>query len=456
MTYADALAYLDSFVNYEKSMQPDVLQGIQLNRMRTLCEALGDPQSSFRSVVVAGTNGKGSVSEMTYSILKRSALKVGLYTSPHLNDIRERIRISKTSSALAIDGDDWITQEQFVEAVLAIRTVIESRKIPKSEYPTYFEMLTVIAFWVFAQSDVDIAVLEVGLGGRLDAVNIVDQSVSVLTPIGMDHVDILGGSLESIAHEKAGIIKADQVVVTGRQDLAVLAVIEKVAQQTGAQLHRFGQEFNVQVLKHSIEGLDVTLTGMRGLYSSMRIGLLGRHQAENAALAVAAVEALSDQGIPISSVEHGLSECIWPGRCEIIQQNPLVMLDGAHNQHAMQVLASTLGELFPKRRIHILAGMSDDKQAEALGALLGPMATSITCTQAHHARAMDAQQLSERINTYCSEVSVMPDMVDAYMYLLNSVNADDVIVATGSLYMVGELRTMIQQAESRTQRAKLA
>lgn len=450
MTYADALAYLDSFVNHEKSMRPDLLGMIKLERMRRLCGQLGDPQRRFRSIVVAGTNAKGSVSRMTYGILKRSALKAGLYTSPHLSDIRERIRVSAPFSSAEADESDWISEDQFAKAVTALSRVVDARSMSEDEKPTYFEMLTAVAFLAFAEAGVDVAVLEVGLGGRLDAVNIVEPSVSVIAPIGMDHCEILGNTLDAIAREKAGIIKPGQVVLTAHQADEAAAVIARAAEEAGVPLYRYGKDFSSEIESHSAEGMEITVTGLRGFYRSIGLPMIGRHQAENAALAIAAVESLSEEGVPVSSVEHGLAECRWPGRLELLPVKPPVLLDGGHNQQALRALTQNLGELFHGRNIYVLAGMSSDKQAEALGAILGPAAKTFICTQAQHPRSMSAQDLANRVSPYCAEVHVIPDLVDAYMYLMNSVEPEDLIVATGSLYLVGELRRMIFQSRSRS------
>ena len=459
MTYEQAVAYLETFVNYEHTPQPEAMRQIALDRMRRLCRRLGDPQRSFRSVLVAGTNGKGSICAMLYSMLRQTPLRVGLYTSPHLEDLRERIRTWEggEASGARVHADDWIDRAAFAGLVERVQPILEEmRRSDPDGALTYFEVLTALAFLLFAQQRVEVAVLEVGLGGRLDATNVVQQAVSVLGPIAIDHVEILGADAALIAREKGGIIKPRQTVFWATQSGVVEDVLKGLCEAEGVPLLTCGRDLTVSIHQHELRGLDVTVTGLRGLYESLRIPLAGRHQAQNAALAIGALEALSPTGVPHTVVEGGLAQVAWPGRLEVVHEEPLVVMDGAHNAHAASALRETLVELLEGRRIHLLIGMSSEKSVEGVGEPLGRIAASATCTKSRHPRAMDPAALAKRLGAFCPDVHVMSDAADAYTYLLNAVAPSDAIVVTGSLYLVGELRAALRNANGRATRSVTA
>ena len=452
MTYLEALAYLDTFVNHEQERSATAMRGLKLDRMRQLCHRLGDPQRRFRTVLVAGTNGKGSICAMLYSMLRESALRVGLYTSPHLESLRERIRVwsQGPSHEAHAHGDDWISEAEFAALVEEVQPVLEELRASSPEgAPTHFEVLSALAFLHFTRRQVDVAVLEVGLGGRLDATNVVEQAVSIIGPIDVDHAEILGSDAALIAREKAGIIKPGQVVITAPQQDVVDEVLAVTCHARGVPLLRCGREITVSIQSHDLAGLQVTVTGQRGIYQSLRIPLLGRHQAQNAALAIGALEALSTGGIPYTLVERGLAALVWPGRLEVVHDAPLVLMDGAHNPAAAAALRVALTELCSGRRIHLLIGMSADKSVEGFAQRLGGVAVSATCTKSRgHPRALDPTRLAQRLAPSCRDVHVMSDAADAYTYLLNAVDPSDVIVVTGSLFVVGELRASLRRAQA--------
>ena len=446
MTFHDALAYLESLTNYERIHQPDAMRRIRLERMHQLCKRLGSPQRRFRSILVAGTNGKGSICAMIYAILRQAGLRVGLYTSPHLEEVRERIRVN---AELSKGGSDWITREDVAIAIDRVRSVIEddARVVGKGA-PTYFEVLTAAALWHFSQQAVEVAVLETGLGGRLDATNVVDQAISVFGPIGLDHTDVLGKDLVTIAREKAGIIKPRQAVISAAQQPAVAALLREAASQHGCRVLEYGRHLSAKIITHQPHGTQLGVYGLRGQYDDLVLPLLGRHQAENAALAIAAVESLSETGIPHSAVREGLARVHWPGRLEVVREQPLVVLDGAHNPHAALALRSTLEELWPRRAKHLLIGMSADKPVQQIAEILGPLASRVMCTTSRHPRACDPQRLAGHFTPYNHDVAVIPDPIDAYMYLLNTSGSDDVIVITGSLFLVGQLRAAVHHTQA--------
>jgi len=455
MTYDAAIAYLETFVNYERAHQPKAMRQVKLERMRRLCQRLGDPQRRFRSVLVAGTNGKGSICALLYAMLRESALRVGLYTSPHLESLCERIRVSGGPWAeTQAPDEDWIPPDAFAALVESLQPLLEDFRNTSAEGPpTFFEVLTALAFTYFSRQRVDVVVAEVGLGGRLDATNILDQAVSIFGPIDLDHMEVLGTDPVRIAKEKAGIIRPQQLVLSAPQQEAVDEVLTVSCETQGVPFIRCGRDLTAHVHRHDLRGLGVTITGLRGIYESVEIPLLGRHQAQNAALAVAALEALSTTGIPHAIVARGLSRVDWPGRLEVVHEAPLVILDGAHNSHAAAALREALTELCPGRRIHVLIGMSQDKPVEALGRMLGDLAISATCTASRHPRALHPMKLAKRLAPFCADVHVMSDCADAYTYLLNAVSPADAIVVTGSLFLVGELRAALRKANGRATRA---
>lgn len=449
MTYEDAVAYLESLENFEQHHDAQAMRALHLERMRRFCQRLGDPQRRFRSVLVTGTNGKGSICAMLYSMLRESALRAGLYTSPHVEHVRERVRVwtAGAEAGVRVHGDDWITEAEFASLVAQLQPVVEDFRRDTTGPPlTYFEVMTAMAFMQFAQHRVEVAVLETGLGGRLDATNVVEQAVSVIAPIDVDHADVLGDDPVAIAREKAGIVKPHQLVLTAAQSDAVLDVLRAACEREGVPLMRSGRDVTARVHAHSLSGLRLAITGLRGIYEALELPLIGRHQAENAALAVGALETLSPTGVPRSLVEQGLARVSWPGRLEVVHEQPLVLLDGAHNPHAVQALAMTLRELCPKRRMHLLIGMSADKSVEAIGQILGSVVVSATCTKSRHPRALDPTALAKRFSPFCHDVHVMSDPIDAYTYLFNAVSSHDAMVVTGSFFLVGELRASLRHA----------
>lgn len=446
MTYDDALAVLGSLTNYERLHRPSAMRRVPLERMRWLCERLGHPERRFRSILVAGTDGKGSICAMIDAILRAAGRKTGLYTSPHLRDVRERIRVG------ASPGPGWISESELASLVEQLHPLIEEAARSGSPHGglTYFEVMTAAALLHFAQQRVDLAVLEVGLGGRLDATNVVDQAVSVIAPVGVDHTQVLGKDVLSIAREKLGILKADGSartrVISAAQAPEVAVLLRETAEARGYQLVEFGRQVFADVIRHHPRGLRLVVRGLRGRYDELELPLLGSHQAQNAALAIAAVEALTDSGLPHEAVRSGLARVRWPGRLEVAGTHPLVVLDGAHNPMAAQALRTTLETLWPGRAIHVVLGVSVDKSARDLGRLLGPMAASVTCTTSRHPRAMAPKRLAAAVAPFSRRLAVIPEAVDAYTYVVNRAQTEDVIVVTGSLFLVGELRSEVLHA----------
>ena len=273
MTYADALVYLDRLTNFERAHDPTAMRAVRLERMRRLCERLGQPQQRFRAILVAGSNSKGSTCAMIYEILRAAGLRAGLYTSPHVDDLRERIRTGGPSATTTRVRADWITQEDFIRAVSQARTVIEAGDWHDGP-PTYFEAVTAAAMWHFARKQVDVAVLEVGLGGRLDATNIVDAKVAVLGPIGLDHTDVLGEDVTAIAREKLGILRPGGVLVSAAQAPEVGALVHDVAGAQGCRIVEYGRGVQLEVLAHGVDGSRITVRTARGIYDGLTVPLI--------------------------------------------------------------------------------------------------------------------------------------------------------------------------------------
>ncbi len=450
MTYPEAVAYLETFTNYERSHRPTEMRAMKLERMRQFCEQLGQPQSRFRSVLVAGTNAKGSIATILYAMLRAGSFRVGLYTSPHLEVFRERIRVGETAKDPVADPAlEWISETDWAALVEEFRPILESWR---HRGLTYFEIVTALAFVYFSRRQVELAVVEVGMGGRLDATNILKPAAVIFGPIDIDHADILGKDPVQIAREKAGIIKPGQTVVTVSQPSKVLEVLRAVCREQGAMLVVCGEDVRVTVQDHSPNGLQMTVLSLRGMYQGLELPLIGRHQADNALAAITALEALSDTGIPYHLVERGLAFLEWPGRLEIVSHTPTVVLDGAHNASAARALRDTLEALWPKRRVYLLVGMSKDKPVEAVAEILGPRAFSVTCSRSRHPRAMDTQTLVKLWRPHCRRTHAIQDSVDGYTVLLNSVDPKDLIVVTGSLFFVGEVRVLLRQSASQLSR----
>ena len=449
MTYQEALAYLAEATNYERVHDAAAMRDITLGPMRLLCHHLGNPQQQYRSIIVAGTNGKGSVCALLSSVLQQAGIVTGVYTSPHLTDLRERIRVGPVASD--DDAADWISQREFAAILQRMQRVVPEVNAAYPHQPlTYFELLTAVAFVYFAQRRVQVAVLEVGLGGRLDATNVAEQTISLISAIGWDHMDVLGQDLAMIAQEKAGIIKAPHVVIRAPQLPHVAEVLDAVARRHRCRVWAVGRDLGVDVIAHRPGELRVRVRGTRGTYEELTTSLVGRHQAEHVAMVVGALEALTDEGVPHQALRQGMQAARWPGRLEVVHEQPTVILDGAHNTSAAQMLKAAVEELWPGRPVHLLIGMSTDKDLDGMAKMLGPMAASVVCTTSRHPRACAAEKLIDVWMAHSRLVMAIPDLADAYTYLVNSVPTDAVVVVTGSLFVVGELRAMVQRI--RTQR----
>ncbi len=424
-------------MNFEEAMA--TLEGLELHgivlgldRIRYLLEALGNPQETFPSIHIAGTNGKGSTAVYLNAIFQKAGLRTGLYTSPHLHRFPERITLS---------GEE-VAPEVVVAQTERLLQII--RSAGPDFHPTYFEVTTAMAFSVFAEAGIDIAVVETGLGGRLDATNVIRPLVSVITNVAMEHADYLGDSLEAIAREKGGVIKPGGVTVTGVRHPQVRTILEEIADRKGGRLVRLGEEIRVEdVQVHREEGgRSFTFRGVEKSWKGLTIDLIGEHQVRNAAVALGVVEVVMEQGVKISdaAIYAGLREARWPGRLETISKDPWIMVDGAHNPHAARVLQQVLKDDLDYRRLILVIGILQDKDIPAIVLPLLSCTDRLILTRPEYYRGTDPEVLAEKIRQPGLDVTVTGSVRDAVDAARALYAPGDLILVTGSLYTVGEAR----------------
>ncbi len=433
MTYPEAIAYLESLIDYERTPAGAAAARLwNLDRMRQALSALGDPHLGLRCLHVAGTKGKGSTAAMAASILSAAGYRTGLYTSPHLVSFRERIRI----------GEEMIPEAAVVSLVGEVQAAIESLRASELGPPSFFEAYTMIGFLHFARQGVDLAVIETGLGGRLDATNVVSPLACAITRIARDHTLELGETIPEIAAEKAGIIKPEVPVISAPQQPEAMEVLQDTCLERRARLLVVGEESGprVAVLESDERRQVLTIHGLRDVYGHVECPLLGQHQAENAAVAVGLVELLADHGTMVSgeAVRAGLGSVRWPGRFQIVSRRPYVILDGAHDEAAAKALSATVQSLFAGRRVLLVLGVGRDKDPEAIAASLCQMADRVITTASSSPRAVDAHELQRLVFRHCRHTAAYTPVAVAVREALDQSRPTDVIVVTGSLYVVGE------------------
>lgn len=434
MTYQEALQYLDRFINYEKKNNYDYDLSFKLDRMKRLCALLGDPQRSARSIHVAGTKGKGSTSAIIQSILKSSGFKTGLYTSPHLVSFRERIKIN-----------DTLIEEKDVGDILDIvKTAVDEMDGDK---PSFFEIYTALAYIYFKKEKVDFAVYETGLGGRLDATNVIDPLVCVITPISYEHTHILGDTLTKIAYEKAGIIKRGGICVSAPQEDEALAVIGSVCKEREVELVLVGRDIKFKELVSNDEEEVFDVSALFGKYDNLHMKLLGSHQVINASTAIGAVEALRMGGISVKedAVKKGIESARWPGRLELVRKrSPRVVLDGAQNKASADALARSVRKLFKYKKLILILGVSKDKDIKGMLKELVPISDMIILTKTKIAeRAMDPVLIRDLITPGSKVAGTAQSVKDAIDMALQKAKPSDLILVTGSLFVVGEARNIL-------------
>jgi dihydrofolate synthase/folylpolyglutamate synthase len=456
MPYQDTIAYLDSFINYEKKTRYPYKGSFKLERVKGFLEFIGNPQAGLKCIHIAGTKGKGSVCALAAYILRQMGYSVGLYTSPHLCDVRERLRVLRPGSstagvaggdALAFEGQ--ISEEGLTRITEQLRPAILSYCKSSAYGPlSFFEVYTALAFLYFKEKDVDYAVLETGLGGRLDATNVIVPYVIGITSISYDHMNKLGNTLADIATEKAGIIKSTtppQVVISAPQEDSVRAVIRRRCNEHGACLYEVGRDINYRPVSSSRLGQTFEVSGIFGSFDDLRIPLLGEHQLINAAVAfglAAQAQKQSGRSVALETLRSGLRKTRWPGRCETVREHPWIILDGAHNEASAAALAQTLDRFTGPGSIILVLGASKDKDVHGICKCLAPLAKKCIITKADNPRAKPTSDIAAMLSEYMAQTQIVQAQAvdEALKIACGSAAQDDLIVVTGSLFIVGEAR----------------
>lgn len=419
---------------------------MKLDRMHRLMELLGNPHRAFKSVHVAGTKGKGSTCEMTAAMLEGCGYTVGLYTSPHLMDIRERIRLNRTV----------ITEKDFIAAAQKLAEA-EHQLTEQEGEPTFFELTTAMAFVYFAEQAVDVAVVEVGLGGRLDSTNVLTPEVTAITNISLDHTQILGATVEKIAREKAGIFKPGAPAVTVGQKPGVIEALKQEAERAGTTLSVLGQEIEYSSRfeargKPGAIGIAagphmvVSVSGSRATFEHLVVPLRGEHQAMNCGLALAILDALNERGFrtPEDRVTRGLGTVKLAGRMEMAKSSPRVMVDGAHNAESVKCLMKAVSATVAYDSLVVVFGCAADKDLDGMLAEMAQGADKVIFTRSANARAADPRELARKFTEASGKMcQTAPDAAAAMELAKRAVGREDLIVVTGSFYLVSDVRRLL-------------
>ncbi len=445
LTYQEAVQRLAWLGHEGRALKWD------LKNMRAVLAALGNPEQAWRSVHIAGTNGKGSVAALLDSILRAADYRTGLYTSPHLVRINERIRV---------EGAE-ISDREFAAAFTAVEGIVEAllARGDLRDHPSFFETLTAMALWHFREAGVEVAVLEVGMGGRLDATNVITPLVSVITQVEFDHERYLGSSLEQIAGEKAGILKPGVPAVIAAGHPAALRVIRERATAVGAPLVELDADYRVESLRHNGDGYyEAELMAADGFQLRLAPALRGAVQVRNAATAAVAAQQLVRAGLPLpaEAVARGMAEVNWPGRLERAGESPDIYLDGAHNPAAARELLRFWEEGCRGRALHLVFGAMRDKAIAEMADLLFHQPASVIVTQADSPRAASAEALAALARTLNANVFVEPDPVRALTRARALAAPQDVICVAGSFYLVGAVKKALRAQPERAESFPLA
>lgn len=417
-SYQDSLEYLFGLQKH----------GIKfgLNSTTNILDRLENPHEKLRCIHIAGTNGKGSTAAMAASMLQQHGLKVGLYTSPHLVRFTERFRINSEEVSVA----------RILDIFQRIKSILNGR-----QPPTFFEVVTAMAFLYFAEEQVDWAVIEAGMGGRLDATNVIRPRVCVITNIAMDHQEYLGKTLAAIAREKAGIIKDATPLVTGAVQPVVKGIFKATCYQHNAPLYLYKSDFNIRRLADD----SFHYQGFRTRLANLRVNLKGAHQSANAALALAALEVLeANRALDFhpDAIRTGLLRVSWPARLEVLQERPQIVLDGAHNPQGAEILREALKRSFSYNRLHLVLGIMEDKDIRGILRRLLPLAESVIFTQPRYVRAAKAETLRRLARPYIQKQYIIPDAAAAIEQARLLAAPEDLICITGSLYFAGEVKEL--------------
>jgi dihydrofolate synthase / folylpolyglutamate synthase len=425
MNYNEAIEYIENTGKFGINL------GLQ--RIKKLCELLGNPEKELKVIHVAGTNGKGSTTAFIASVLKEQGYRVGIYTSPYIERFTERIRINENE----------IEQEEIAQIITELVPVIDKLVEEGLEPPTEFEIITVAAFKYFYDKKVDFVVLEVGLGGRFDATNVITPLLSVITTISFDHTNILGNTLDKIAYEKAGIIKENIPVVVYPQEKEAMEVIQEVGLKNNAALHLVG-EMRPEILMDTEDGIIFNVSG-RSTYNSLKIKLLGEHQVMNALTALTALEVFRELGFKLTeeAIYKGFENARWPGRLEIVRVYPHIVLDGGHNIQGVKALVKAAKKYFSGKKIKIVCGMLRDKEYDEMLEELFTLSEDFITVAPDNPRALTAEELSTIIKSKGRNAIASSSIGNAVTLGFENVLDNEVLIFCGSLYMIGAARTII-------------
>lgn len=433
MNYTQAQQYLKSFINHEIHLDQIKSSAFKLQRTENLLKNLGNPQNGLKIIHVAGSKGKGSICALAANILKSSGYRVGLFTSPHVNCFRERIRVLKEEQSPANADDifpDMISEKEFSDCLEEIKPLIEQARIEGGNGRlSFFEVTTALALYYFRKQQVDFVVLEAGLGGRLDATNAAGSLIAVVAPISLEHTNILGNTIGDIAGEKAAIIKDHkQKVIIASQEKEAHEVLKKRCALFNIDPVWVDKQAESVLIAENINGQVIDLSTEKARYKKLSLPLLGAHQRDNCAVAVSVAECLNDLGYEISldAIREGVKKVFWPLRFEIISEKPLVVLDGAHNEASAKVLAGLTKKIFNDKQVTLIFGISKDKNKESVLNELKNIAKNIIFTKADHPRAGDLP----------GALGVKQALDLAYQ----KSDYDNVILVTGSMFVASEAR----------------
>ena len=450
---ADDKSYLNSFINYELNHKIITGASFRLDRMTHLLNVMDNPQHQLKIIHVAGSKGKGSTCALVAHILNEAGYRVGLYTSPHIYHYRERIRILQSDSQDRQNLNrreifsDTISEEE-IKAILEImKPAIQATEIHSElGFLSFFEVYTALALEYFRREKVNVVVLEAGLGGRLDATNAAASLLAVITPMSLEHTQFLGDTLEKIAQEKAAIIKnSKQRVVIAPQHDSARKVLKERSGQFQIKPVWIGEDVKYEMLSQDLNGQFCRIEGTKNIYDRIFSPLIGPHQSVNMAVALGVIETLQEEGLAIGqdAIYKGFKNVYWPGRLEVIQKNPLMILDGAHNDASAKVLVETLKDLFPERKVTVVLGLSSDKDKKAITKELNAIADKVIATKSHHPRAIEIS-VAELKQMFPGKLCWSTESVKQALDLIKKeIPADEVIVITGSLFVVSDVRKEI-------------
>lgn len=437
MNYKNAVDFLNSFINYEKINSFDYPEAMKLDRMRALAKELGNPQNAYESVIVAGSKGKGSICSILSSILRMDNYRVGLYTSPHLESVNERIQVNGL----------LINEIRFADIVSRIAKILEDSSWKKNP-PTYFEFLTAVAFLYFKEMKAQIAVLEVGLGGLHDSTNIAPAKVAGIGSISLEHTDKLGKTVSKIAVQKCGIIKGREIVVSSPQTEEAEAIIMKTIEEKEASLYRVNKEIKIFERGYDENSQSFDVKTPFGDFYDLKMSLLGRHQIENAATAIALAKALGVKtrlNISEIAVKQGVIDAHWPGRLEKVLDHPTVILDGAHNAQSAQKLIDALKRHFHYNQLHLVFGVSKDKDLEGILNILLPEAATVFLAEADSPRALESKIIAQKIQDLGRQAEIHATLEETLREVLKRSAKEDLILVTGSLFLVADAKREIKK-----------